>query len=624
MLKLKVFAAVLFGIFVCFILNSDVFAEELSGIVISQVQLGDDVSAKNEFIEIYNNSDKDVDISNWCLNYVSSSLSVRKLVCFDVMDISTRIMLPAYKSVLATSADIEKSSLPIIGDVSFSATLSGTAGTVKLSDGLQNTIDSLTWGVSSAEFDVINPAEAGFVMSRKSNIDQTLLDTGKNLDDFEIILPRDIYEIGFIYDQIDACSNIDGFQVDVPDGYYLNSDGGCDPKIIDVCNNIDDIQIEMPDGYADDGIGGCGIDICLNLDGYQKALPENNYIDDGGNCIEYIDVCLNLDGLQKVMPDGYKMGDDEICVRDLLPIKITELLPNVAGSDIGNEYFEIYNPNSIEIDLTDYVIFVGLDEPSSFRFPIGTIIKSDEYVAFGNEQIKFTLLNTSSVIVLRSTDGELIDQSLAYVNPKEDMAWALIGSVWQYTNQPTRSAKNLPNKIAEMIIEEEAPIVSTLTPCAPNQYRSPETNRCRLIVSSESTLAPCKDGQYRSEETNRCRNIVSDVASLIPCAEGQERNPETNRCRSIVSGSVLGASDLKPCAEGQERNPETNRCRNIVSAMPKVGYAVEGFYEPSTNYVLWFSFGGVGLAAILYGIWEWRSEIIKSIHRLKGFLHFSK
>jgi hypothetical protein len=297
----------------------------------------------------------------------------------------------------------------------------------------------------------------------------------------------------------------------------------------------------------------------------------------------------------------------------LLPLEITEMLPNPTGSDDGNEFIELFNPNSVQVNLSDYRFMVG-SNGVKYEFPVGSTINSNQYLSFLNNNIKFTLVNTTSSVKLISSDGQQIDESPIYNNPSDGMAWALINNLWQYTNQPTPGMANLATLVSPEITITAS---NNLEPCAPNQYRNPETNRCKLISTSTSTssLLPCKVGQYRSEETNRCRSIVSDVSQLIPCAEGQERNPATNRCRSIAK--VLGASTLAPCKAGQERNPETNRCRNIVSKVPTADYAPQQANESSNNPVLVWSLVSVGAIAICYGIWEWRQEIIGFVKKFR-------
>jgi hypothetical protein len=403
----------------------------------------------------------------------------------------------------------------------------------------------------------------------------------------------------------------------IPDEYYRDIGGNCVPIPVDICSNIEGLQIDIPPGHAVDSYGDCQVDLCLNISGLQQIMPDNMDLDDNGDCVAH-DECSNLPDVQADMPESFVRGDGGSCVFGLLPLQVTELLPNAVGIDGGNEFIEIHNPNGSDVSLLYFFLYLGSDYVNFYSFPVEAHIGPGQYLAFSNDDIKFTLVNTTSSVRLRAIDGTYFDTS-AYNNPKDGMAWALIDGVWQYTNQPTPGVVNLASILA---IEDDASAGSDLEPCAANQYRNPDTNRCRLIATASSELMPCKDGQYRSEETNRCRSIASDVVESIPCAEGQERNPKTNRCRSAAI--ALNTDGLVPCKEGQERNPDTNRCRNTVSDMPQADYAPSQINQSSNDYVLWWSLAGVGSVAIIYGIWEWRQEICKLVEKIGSFLHRSK
>ncbi len=624
-----------------------------SNVIISQVQLGNATSANNEFIQIYNNSANDVEITNWCLYYASASSTQHgnKLTCFVVDDASLHIYLPGHASAFAVSNQYVIAGPNLGSDFKFSATLSGVAGHIRLIDNSGVEIDKVGWGATAVSAEGNSPSAlpaSGKIMSRKTIETNTRQDNDINSADFEVISADVNYAFGLIYEAQDLCVNLDGVQAFIPDGYQSDIAGNCSLVPIDVCLNLDGTQMVVPDGYSIDDVGDCTqipVDVCLNLDGLQLTVPTNYGLDNNLDCqpdfcqnidglqlvvpedmdvsnsnCTWHDECLNLPDIQADLPNGYKHSADNSCVLDLLPLKITELLPNAVGSDNGNEFIEIYNPNDTDVNLTNYVIYVGINDPKMYSFPVGLHIGSHQYLAFYNTDIKFTLVNTTSQVRLSSIDDVVIDETPVYDNPGDGMAWALVDSIWQYTNQPTPNDVNLPS-----LIESEPEIIteSNLQPCAANQYRSPETNRCRLIITTSSTLTPCKDGQYRSEETNRCRSIVSDVVALAPCAEGQERNPDTNRCRSVAT-TVLGTSDLTPCKEGQERNPDTNRCRNIVSTIPGADYAPKQTTLPENNYILWWSLAGVGLVAVIYGLWEWRSNIAALFQKLASFRHLTK
>ncbi len=563
-----------------------------SGVVISQVQVKDSVSSSNEIVEIYNDSSNAVDITNWCVYYASKDyLTVptsdwRKLVCFTPEVAGSEIVLggKSYSRIISKSF-----APPYAGSylAVFTATLSNDAGHVKLVDNQGLEIDRVGWGEEADNPEglpaIINTSSA---IERKYDIDRdVLIDTNNNAADF--------------FDTAsDLCRNMVGFQDMVPVGYLSDTSHSCS-LAPDMCVNIDGLQIVMPDGYA---------------------------FDEAGDCVS-LDVCLNLDGIQYDMPKNYTIDSEGSCINDLLPLKITELLPNPVGNDIGSEFIEIYNPNKSLVDLSDYKLSIGLSDEKTLSFPDGSTIDGLSYKPFYSSDLNFTLVNSSSRVKLLLNDSRVLDMTDNYLDPLPGMAWALVDSVWQYTDRITPGDENL-EKSAETTDAVQIASVETTTsdvslkPCAPNQYRNPETNRCRLIVADTSEiLIPCKAGQYRSEETNRCRSIVADVVSLVPCSEGEERNPETNRCRSVLGTSTTA---LLPCSEGEERNPETNRCRKIVSTMPTAGFAVQPISDTATGVVGWWAFGGIGLLALGYAGWEWRTEVVRISRRLASFIHLSK
>jgi len=566
----KLFVAVFF---ISIFLGSVFIAQNVEAVsqdvVISQVQVGASGSATSEFIELFNNSDKDIEITNWCLYYAAATNKDTfgsKMTCFTTDNISLHLFVPAKSYIFAISKELSSLSPDLKSDFKFSSTLSGTAGHIRLVDSANREIDKLGWGTSALvpEGQPAIVPSAGKVLARKSLSQHVLQDTDNNNLDFDLSVAKTSYDYGAIYEAQDLCQNIIGVQTEIPPGLVADDVGGC---------------ITPP------------VDQCSNIDGMQAAVPAGFLLDSNGDCIK--DQCSNIDGLQSAIPEGFFWVADIGCKAKPLQLKISELLPNADGSDEGNEFIEIFNPNDAAVDLLYYMLFVGSDE-HFYSFPAGAVIEPGQYLKFSNDDIKFTLLNSGSFVRLKYIGDFLIDEA-SYVNPPEGQSWSLVNGVWQYTNQLTPAAVNLP-----MLVEADVAVVKTA-----------------------STLKPCKDGQYRSEETGRCRNIITDVADLVPCAEGQERNPATNRCRSTTI--VLGDSDLKPCDPGQERNPETNRCRNIASSdIPKADYAPEQTGAPQTDYTSWFILGGIGLMAVGYGVWEWRFELSKLFKNVLAFLRRRK
>ena len=535
-------------------------------IVIAQVQTGGALSgsASAEIVLLYNNSLVDSDITNWCVEYSSAADNKSFEHCFTPPDSTTELWVSAYTYVsIATQSFLDTNPL-FIADFVFSGGMAAGSGHLRLfdADGIEQ--DKIGWGDAvSPEGSAAVAHVSGDSMSR--DVDQQIVDTDDNYTDF-LSLP---------------------LMTDVMSGVYEKE------IIIDLCVNIDDLQIELPDEYLSDTEGNC-----------------------------YKDFCLNIEGLQIIVPDGYeKLTELSECTS--IPLEnailfITELLPNAPSVDTGQEFIELYNPNTTDISLKGYVIEVGPSFTKRFVFDSG-VIASGAYKVFSDSETSLVLPNTNGVSLrLIAPDSTIVSESTVYPQAEDDVSWALIEDVWIWTNQITPGAANKPFLLPA--VEEVLGVTTVLAPCPDGKYRSPDTNRCRNIESAVSLLQPCDEDEYRSTETNRCRkaSTTSSSSSLTPCRSDQERNPATNRCRLIAASS----SALQPCEEGKERNPETNRCRNVSSVLnlpgddlPLVSDVAVASTSGSVN---WGVITIVLFMTLGYMLYEWRVEFTRKFHYVRA------
>ena len=522
------------------------------GVVISQLQTGGSGTgtASQEFIEIYNNSATDTNITNWYLTYSSASDASQSTVYrLNAPDAQTTLWLRAKMHALFVSPDY-KTATGVSGDGLFGYTngMSGTAGHVRLFDGVGVEQDKVAWGSTT-----VTPSEvtAGAPQGGKSlqRIGAELLqDTDNSMADFIVTAPvlhtSGVYEVVTI---IDVCSNIDGAQPVMPSGYLLDSQGECQP------------------------------DSCVNIPGLQTSVPAGYDTDNAGNCIQH-DECSNLEGIQIVIPENMIRGNGNDCLWDIAPLWLTELLPNAIGDDTGNEFIEIYNPDQKVVDLSLYSLKVGANGEKTVAFPASSTVMPGEYRVFSDKQLGVTFVNTNGRVALESVDGVIHSDSGVYGAAPEGQSWAFINDAWQYTNRPTPGTPNLVSHISETVDDANVP-----APCPAGKYRNPLTNRCRSVEADVSVLATCDEGQYRSEETNRCRNVTT-------------------------------TSTQKPCKDNQYRSEETNRCRNMTAtSVPESSFAVQPIKDSAMAFVGWWALGGIGLLALGYGAWEWRREIANGL-----------
>jgi len=81
---------------------------------------------------------------------------------------------------------------------------------------------------------------------------------------------------------------------------------------------------------------------------------------------------------------------------------------------------------------------------------------------------------------------------------------------------------------------------STLQSCKANQVRNPATNRCKSTTSANGSLKPCQPGWSRNPDTNRCRK-----GSVLGSATTQVQDVKSPMTKSshwlLISVIVLGA-----------------------------------------------------------------------------------
>lgn len=331
-----------------------------------------------------------------------------------------------------------------------------------------------------------------------------------------------------------------------------------------------------------------------------------------GSIEEFFDACRNIDGIQQAVPMTLVEFEGN-CLDPFVPAKlrISELLPNPNGTDAGHEFLELVNEDSRDVTLSDYMLRIN---NKTYSFPDGDIIRAGEIRAWSDDDLGLVFANTTGMSIELVADGQPIDTLPAYSDAPIDESWSRFGDVWSFSNQPTPSALNLVS-ILPLVNEEDATEVVNQG-CKEGYYRNELTNRCRKLPATYQQT-PCREGQYRNEETGRCRSILQAVSSTLkPCADDQFRNPETGRCKKIASVDDI----LEPCKPGYERSTETNRCRKLlVTAMPAASFPVEPIKQVAGSAIMWGTLGGIGLLALAYASWEWRSEIRRLIRRTTLF-----
>jgi hypothetical protein len=139
------------------------------------------------------------------------------------------------------------------------------------------------------------------------------------------------------------------------------------------------------------------------------------------------------------------VNDTETSSLDATSIVINEVELNPRGSDVGKEWIELYNPDNIEVNISDFEIRTSF-KSATVQLPSDAVIEANEtYVVELDRQM---LSNTAESLVLANATGEIIDRTPSLVDRSDDgRTWQRIpdgNNEWQFA-AGTRDELNDPN-----------------------------------------------------------------------------------------------------------------------------------------------------------------------------------
>lgn len=506
-------------------------AEGLPSLVITEVQTQSASSKTEEFIEIYNPTGSDINLSQLEVAYKTASGAT----------LTNLALTPSVKSSSIRSHGFmmfSQASYSIGSDATFTTGISDTGGHIQVS--LAGVVlDAVGWGNAVAPETQAAPiATKGASISRKVGPNANFQDTNNNAADFIESVPSP--QGGGLFEVvIDVCPNVTGLQSTVPSGLVIDTLGNCVPPAVDMCTNMVGDQLVVPEGYERTSLGDCHkIEQCLLEVSEVSSQPNFNNQ-------EYVEVVNNSSATMQL---------------GLCKLKINSGSERQLGEGAilpGNRYIAVFSSGTIKNSAGEVTLINSAGQLYSYAYP--------EVVT--GQTINFSSGNQFGLVSDVPTPGAENNQLIfSEESPgsgsgvSEDLVPCPEG---KYRNPETNRCKSFEV------------VSAVLSPCDAGQERNPETNRCRKIVAASSTLTPCKEGQERNPETNRCRAITSSSGELKPCDPGQERSAETNRCRKVVASSV--GSGLNTDNSTKKVNPLKFSFKIVLLILAVV--AAYGIYE---------------------------------------------
>ena len=123
-------------------------------------------------------------------------------------------------------------------------------------------------------------------------------------------------------------------------------------------------------------------------------------------------------------------------------IIINEILPSPTGPDEIEEWIEIFNQNSFEVDLSDWKIEDVSGKITTFVFPKGTKIGARAFLVFFRPITKITLNNDGDGLNLIWPEGKVVD-SVNYEKAPRGQSYNRVDSKWVWSSILTPGSLNI-------------------------------------------------------------------------------------------------------------------------------------------------------------------------------------
>lgn len=123
-------------------------------------------------------------------------------------------------------------------------------------------------------------------------------------------------------------------------------------------------------------------------------------------------------------------------------VVFNEILPSPEGADETEEWIEIYNKNSFEVNLSDWKIYDIEGKITNYIFPNETKIKPNGYIMLTRPITKITLNNTKDGLAIMQPDGKIADEA-SYQNAPKNQSYNKTSSGWIWSEILTPNSKNI-------------------------------------------------------------------------------------------------------------------------------------------------------------------------------------
>ncbi len=189
---------------------------------------------------------------------------------------------------------------------------------------------------------------------------------------------------------------------------------------------------------------------------------------------------------------------------DSYAIVLNELLPNPSGPD-ETEWIEVYNAGAAIVDLQGWLIRDAAGK--EYMIDGSVMIPSNGYVVIERADSKIALNNNAERVVLIAPDGVVRDAVEYLDSAQDDVSYARLEGVWEWTRTPTKKSQNVLT-------------VNTTRPVQPEQQSSAKDLRAvELVVEEQEDVS----ADVIQEAVDVFESVEIVLSELYPAPDGDDR-----------------------------------------------------------------------------------------------------
>lgn len=260
-------------------------------------------------------------------------------------------------------------------------------------------------------------------------------------------------------------------------------------------------------------------------------------------------------------------------------IRINEILPNPSGNKSENEYIEIYNFSSEDIDLENWEIRDG-SKKGKYVFPKSTIIKKEKYLVIYRKDFKFALNNSDETVYIFDPNGKEIDRVNYLDGAKKDISYNFDGKKWHFSRFLTPEKENRFNNLPESKLKIEKKIYKNMLAQFQISAKDKDKDKLKFVWDFG-------DGRKSYKQNTSHKYLKKGTYQVsLKISDGSEEIFETFKIEvGTFPKSELKIVGVKANPKGKDTNSETIKIKN--SSKKKIdlkGWSVATGWKESYNH----------------------------------------